>query len=353
MLSPFSPIIRFDLMKFIIFAYLVSMKMKELVINFPNQIIEAIQIGKSASIPFKNKNFNKVFVAGLGGSGIGGSIVKDFCDSFLTIPFIVEKNYFISNCVDKETLFIACSYSGNTEETLNAIQIAKKKNAQIVCITSGGELEKYANKNKIPCILIPSGMPPRACLGYSMVQILFVLKQVGLIKKNIETELLSGLQLIKKEQKKIHLQAQKIAKFSYQKTILLYTVAGYEGLIIRYKQQLNENAKVLAWHNVIPEMTHNEIVGWKLPQENIAIQFCYHKQDFEKNLRRLSYLKKVVKKYTNHIQDIIIEGSTYWEKAIYFINLTDWVSVYLADLYGHDAVEVKVIDGLKNEMSKK
>ncbi|MCC6447106.1 MAG: bifunctional phosphoglucose/phosphomannose isomerase [Chitinophagaceae bacterium] len=327
--------------------------MKELVTNFPSQISEAIQIGKSASIQFKNKKFNKVFVVGLGGSGIGGSIVKNYCDPLLTIPFIVEKDYFISNCVDRETLFIACSYSGNTEETLSAIRTAKKNNAQIICITSGGELEKYASKNKIPCILIPSGMPPRACLGYSMVQILFVLKYAELIKKNIDSELKSSLDLIKKEEKNIHKQAKKIAQFAFQKNILLYTLSEYEGLVVRYKQQLNENAKVLAWHNVIPEMTHNEIVGWKLPQKDMAVQFCYHKQDFEKNLRRLNYLKKVVKKHTNHVQDIVLKGNSYWEKAIYFINLTDWVSVYLADLYGHDAVEVKVIDGLKLEMSKK
>lgn len=327
--------------------------MNELISNFPKQITEAIQLGKNATINLNLKKFNKVFVAGLGGSGIGGSIVKDFCDPFLPIPFIVEKSYFIPKSVDEQTLFIACSYSGNTEETLNAIKQAKLNRASIICITSGGELESYAIKNKLPLILIPSGMPPRACLGYSMIQILYALCQMNLIKTKFEKELLSGLELIQKEQKNIHKQAKKIAQSLFQKQIALYTISGYEGLIIRFKQQLNENSKVLAWHNVIPEMTHNEIVGWKRKHEDIAVLFCYNKEDFEKDIRRLNYLKKVVKQYTPNVLDLQIKGNSYWEKAIYFIHLTDWISVYLAALYQHDTVEVKVIDGLKKEMSKK
>lgn len=327
--------------------------MKNLISNFPLQITEAIQIGRNASLNAAGKSYQNVVISGLGGSGIGGSIVADYCFDLIKIPLVVNKNYFIPACVSAQTLFIACSYSGNTEETLQAVKVAKQKKADIVCITSGGELESYARKNKLVCIVIPSGMPPRSCLGYSMVQILFVLKGYGILKTNFEKEIVQGLDLIKKEEKAIHKLSHQIADKLVNQQIAIYTTAGYEGLAIRFRQQLNENSKVLVWHNVVPEMTHNEIVGWKKKHEDQTVLFCYHKNDFAKNISRLQFLKKVVKKYTPHIADIVMKGENFWEKAMYYIHVTDWVSVYLSDLNGNDAVEVKVIDGLKSEMAKK
>ncbi len=327
--------------------------MKNLISNFPLQVTEAIQIGKSASLNINSKKYNKIVVSGLGGSGIGASIAADYCYDLISLPFIVNKNYFIPRNVDADTLFIACSYSGNTEETLEAVKKAKQKKATIVCITSGGELELFAKKNKLSYVLIPAGMPPRSCLGYSMIQILYILKKSGLLKTNFEREVLQGIELIQKENKHIHKQASDIARKLHNQQIAIYTIAGYEGLAIRFRQQLNENSKVLAWHNVIPEMSHNEIVGWKKNHNEITTLFCYSKDDFEKNIKRLNYIKRLIKKYTSNSLDIIIKGGSYWEKVMYFINLTDWVSMYLSDLNGNDALEVRVIDGLKKEMSKK
>ena len=327
--------------------------MKELISNFPTQVLDAIQIGKKAFLGIQSRKYDKVVVSGLGGSGIGASIVADYGFDLLSIPLIVNKSYSIPKFVDENTLFIACSYSGNTEETMQAVQFAKQKKAVIVCITSGGALEQFAKKNTLPLILVPPNMPPRACLGYSMIQLLFVLKHSALLKTNFEKEIIQGLNLISAEQRNIHKQAQEIAAKLHNQHIAIYTIAGYEGLAVRYRQQLNENSKVLAWHNVIPEMTHNEIVGWKKNHEDVAVMFCYSKNDLAKNITRLQYLKKVIKKYTPNVLDFVIKGTSYCQKAIYFINITDWGSIYLSELNGNDAVEVKVIDGLKKEMAKK
>ncbi|MBK6820935.1 MAG: bifunctional phosphoglucose/phosphomannose isomerase [Bacteroidetes bacterium] len=327
--------------------------MKNLISNFPAQVSEAIQIGKNASLTIHTHPYNKVVISGLGGSGIGASIVADYANDLMSIPLLVNKNYFIPRCVDTNTLFIACSYSGNTEETLQAVKLAKKSKAVIVCICSGGELATYAKKNKLPLILIPDGMPPRACLGYSMIQLLYVLHSAKLLKATFEKEIEQGLALIAQENKNIHKLAKEIAGKLLNHHIAIYTTVGYEGLAVRCRQQLNENSKVLAWHNVIPEMTHNEIVGWKQAHPEVIPVYCYSKSDFDKNLKRLQYLKKVVKKFSPHSVDILIKGDNYWQKTLYFINLTDWISVYLSDLNGNDAIEVKVIDGLKKEMSKK
>ncbi|MBK7764164.1 MAG: bifunctional phosphoglucose/phosphomannose isomerase [Bacteroidetes bacterium] len=327
--------------------------MKQLIEQFSNQLVEAIRIGRGTKLSFATKDFNQVMVSGLGGSGIGGSIVQEYVFDKLKIPFTVNKDYFIPASINATSLFIACSYSGNTEETLQAVGAAQKAKAQIVCITSGGALADFARKHKLNLIEIPAGMPPRSCLGYSLVQLLFVLKKAGLLKTAVEAEIQSAIDRIQKDKGLIKRQAKTLADKLADKQIAIYTIAGREGLAIRFRQQLNENSKVLSWHNVIPEMTHNEIVGWRKSNDNVAVVFCYHTDDFPKNIKRLQVLKKVVKQYNANAHEIIIKGSNYWEKAFYFIHFTDWVSVYLADINQQDSMEVKVIDHLKKEMAKK
>lgn len=327
--------------------------MHKLIELFPNQLREALSIGKSFNHKPNKASYQHILVSGLGGSGIGASIVQEFVADKLSIPFVVNKDYFIPKWTGANTLFIACSYSGNTEETLNAVELARKAKATIVCVTSGGALEQFAKKHKLPCILIPSGMPPRACLGYSMIQLLFILKVYGFIKGSFEKEIEKAAQTIEKKTKAIQKQARKIADGLFAKQIAIYTVAGMEGLAVRFSQQILENSKTLCWHNVIPEMTHNEIVGWRLERQDIVTVFCYAPDTYERNLRRLNFLKKVVKQRKADTLDIVLQGETHWERVFHFVHLTDWISVYLAECYTHDPVEVKVIDRLKAEMSKK
>lgn len=326
--------------------------MKDLIQKFPNQIEEALHIAKKSKFTFNAQKFNHILMSGLGGSGIGASIVQEYVADKVALPITVNKNYFIPKSVNDSTLFIACSYSGNTEETLAAAASALKQKATVVCITSGGALAEMAKKHKLNLVLIPGGMPPRACLGYSLVQLLQVLKSLGLLKAKFESEMQSAIALLRKDTKKIQAQALKLATALHGKHIALYGVAGREALLVRFRQQINENGKALAWHNVVPEMTHNEIVGWRNPLQDTAVVFISEKEDYARNLKRLAILKKVVKKYTSNIIDLPMKGDTYWERTFYFVHLTDWASVYLADLYKQDATEVKVIDHLKAEMSK-
>jgi glucose/mannose-6-phosphate isomerase len=327
--------------------------MNQLIEKFPEQLISALDIGKKVKHEKRVNAYTQVVVSGLGGSGIGASIVQEYVYDKLKIPFIVNKEYFIPASVNKSTLFIACSYSGNTEETIHSVQLAKKAGAHIVCITSGGQLEQFALKNKFNLYLIPNGMPPRACLGYSLVQILFSLKNAGLLKTSFEKEIQGAIQLLQKLTKTIRQRGKKLAAQLFNKQIAIYTVAGREALAIRFRQQLNENSKVLCWHNVIPEMTHNEIVGWRINKPDVCTVYCYSKSDYSRNLTRMGILQKVTKSCQATQAQLIIEGNNFWEQCFYFIHFTDWVSVELAELYHHDAVEVKVIDHLKNQLSKK
>lgn len=326
--------------------------MKELVQNFPTQLHEALLIGQSYRFTAVKKDFANVVLTGLGGSGIGGSIVQNFVSDKLSVPFIVNKDYFLPAFVGKDSLVIVSSYSGNTEETLQAMQQALKAKATVICITSGGKIAELAKKKKLDCIMLPAGMPPRACLGYSMTQVLFVLQGMGLLDYNFKRDLNASIKQLKANSKSIQRKAATLAKKLNGTMPIIYSTAEYEGMAIRFRQQINENSKMLCWHHAVPEMNHNELVGWRDKDNSKAVIFLRDEQTYERTQYRIEINKKIIRKYTKNITEIYAEGKSYWEKIFYFVHLTDWVSVYLADMRGHNATEVKVIDFLKGELGK-
>ncbi len=326
--------------------------MKQLIADFPIQLQEALIIGQSYRFATAKKAFSNVVLTGLGGSGIGGSIVQNYVFDKMKVPFIVNKDYSLPAFVSANSLVIVSSYSGNTEETTAAMQQALKAKATIVCITSGGKVAEVARKKKIDCILVPAGMPPRSCIGYSMTQILFILQYFGLVKDNFEKDIKTSIKLIKDDIKDIQKRAKVLAQKLYGKTPVIYTASDFEGVGIRFRQQINENSKMLCWHHAIPEMNHNELVGWRDKDNSKAVVILRNETDYDRVKLRIDINKKVIKKYTSNITEINSKGKSYWEKVFYFIHLTDWVSVYLADMRKQDATEVKVIDFLKGELSK-
>ena len=326
--------------------------MRELIADFPTQLEEALIIGKNHKFVAAKKDFKNIVLTGLGGSGIGGSIVQNYVFDKLKIPFIVNKDYFLPSFVGKDSLVIVSSYSGNTEETLAAMQQAIKYKATIVCITSGGKVAEIAKKKKIDCILLPAGMPPRACIGYSLLQTLFTLQHFGLLKEDFVKDIKAAIKLIKTDTKDIQKKAKSIAQKLNGKMPIIYAAADFEGVAVRFRQQLNENSKMLCWHHVIPEMNHNELVGWRDKNPNYAVVILRNENDYERVQTRVEINKKIIKKYTPNIIELYSKGKSYFEQVFYFIHVTDWVSVNLADLRNQNATEVKVIDFLKGELAK-
>lgn len=325
--------------------------MKKLVQDFSIQLHEALIIGKNHRFSTPVSEFSNIVVTGLGGSGIGASIVQNFVFDKLKKPFIVNKSYFLPAFVNRKSLVIVCSYSGNTEETIMAMQQAIKKRATIICITSGGKIAEIASHKKMDCILVPAGMPPRACLGYSLIQILFTLAYFGLIDSRFEREIKASIKHMNASEPDTVKKATAIAKKINGKLPIVYAADNFEGVAVRFRQQLNENSKMLAWHGAIPEMNHNELVGWRDAAQDKAVIILRNNDDFERVQLRMEINKKIFRKYTSTIIEIHSEGKTYWEKVFYLVHMTDWISVILADLRGMDATEVKVIDFLKKSLA--
>ncbi len=325
--------------------------MEKLIADFSQQLKEAIEIGRKAEMTPQHYDIRNVVIAGLGGSGIGGTIVNELVSGKIKVPITVVKTYQLPEFVNEHTLLITCSYSGNTEETIHALEDGMNRMAKIVCITSGGSMQKLAEKAGLDCILIPGGMPPRACLGYSLLQLLYVLFHYRMIDLGFEEGVKAAIKLLDKNENRIQKEAKKVAKKLNKKLPIIYACAGFEGVAIRFRQQLNENSKVLSWHNVIPEMNHNELVGWT-EKGKYAVVILRSELDYERNQMRIDINKKVIEKYAKSIVEISAKGSSLIEHTLYLIHLTDWVSYYLAELKKIDAVEVKVIDFLKGELGK-
>jgi len=326
--------------------------MKTLIEQFPSQMEEAMAIGIASNITPAKSKIRNIVVTGLGGSGIGGNLVSELVAQQLKVPMLVNKDYHLPAFINKYTLVIVSSYSGNTEETLSAMQIAFSKDAKVVCVSSGGETISFAKKNNLDYIIVPSGNPPRSCLGYSAIQQLFILNKLKLIKKTFQKELKASIKLLTRKQKAMKVEAEKVAKKLQNRIPIIYTVADFESVAVRFRQQINENSKMLCWHHVVPEMNHNELVGWRKESNDWAVVYLRNETDFERNQKRIEINKEVIKNYTQNIIEIWSKGKSKTERVFYLIHLTDWVSLFLSEMNEVDIMDIKVIDHLKNTLAK-
>ena len=215
--------------------------MKARVQNFTNQLKEAKSIAEKAVIS-ESKNIHNILITGLGGSGIGGTIISELIADTCKVPITINKDYFLPEFVNENTLVIVSSYSGNTEETLSAMQIAISKKAQIVCITSGGKVLALAKQHQFDFIEIPGGMPPRSCIGYAFVEMIKILVAKGFANDSLFADLDKSIALLDAENNSIKTEAQKIAEKLYTKFPVLYSLGSCEGTVVRFRQQINENS---------------------------------------------------------------------------------------------------------------
>lgn len=326
--------------------------MKALIADFTKHLTEALSIGQNANLQPSGKTISNVLISGLGGSGIGGTIVAQLTDQNSSVPINVNKDYFIPSYVNESTLVIISSYSGNTEETLSAMKQACDAKAEVVCITSGGEVLQTAKDNNLNHIIIPGGMPPRACLGYSLTQLFFMLRHYGIIGSSFEGEFTKAIALLNNEEENIKQSSKELANEIYNTTPIIYTAANFEGVGIRLRQQLNENSKQLCWHQVYPEMNHNELVGWASGNDKLSVIMLRNNSDYKRTQTRFETCKGIFAKYTPNVSEVFSKGESDIERALYLIHFGDWLSWYLSELNGVDAMEIEVINYLKSELAK-
>lgn len=325
--------------------------MRELIENFPQQLKSAAQIVSQTTITFKNP-IHQIVVTGLGGSGISGTILYNFFKEKSNIPIYVNKSYRLPVWVNEKTLVIVCSYSGNTEESLSALHEATTNKCQIAAITSGGKLNQLAIENNYQKVLVTGNMPPRAAFGMSFTALLYVVEQANIADKNWSSEISTVANFLQLQQKEIEILATVYAKALLQKIPVIYTEDRLGGVSERWRQQLNENSKTLCWHHVIPEMNHNEIVGWSEEYKEVCPIFLEDGLEYPQNLKRLNIVKDLIKNKVIDIISVKAKGANELEKLFYLIHLGDWISLVLSELKGTDPIEIKAIDYLKSKLSE-
>lgn len=308
--------------------------------NFPQQCKDALALPKGITA---KGEVTSIVVCGMGGSAIGGDLLKAYC-SDIKLPVFVVRDYKVPEFVDNYSLVFAVSYSGNTEETLSALNDAKQKGANTIAITSGGEIAKRAEK----VIKIPSGIQPRAALGYLFFPMLGFLYNSNII--DVKNPDLNEMLALLNQKEDIKKQAEDLSRKIQGKTPLIYSSELLKPVAYRWQTQINENAKYPAFHSAFSEMNHNEINAFAAMDRGkfIAIMLKDEK-DHPQIRKRMEVCKKIMERKADVI-DVDVKGSSLLARMFYTIYLGDYTSYYLALRERVDPTPVEVIEWLKKQL---
>ncbi len=293
-------------------------------------------------------NFNNLVIGGLGGSGIGGRIVKSLFVNEFPIPVECIADYSLPNYVNEKTLVILASYSGNTEETLTMYEEVKKKNCTTLILTSGGKLKELATSDNITIYEIEAGFQPRMALGFSLTYLIQIFGE--LIQKEVKTELQKVAERVKDTQP-YQDDAQDVfnsIKSKLTKKLILLTDGLLEPIGIRFCQQIQENAKHECFNHVLPEMNHNVIESYYGQMESIF--FFIHKNDNSRVTSRFDFLNNLLEVENNKIVPVMLDEIAI--TTVYDTIFTlDWLSLFIADFRRVDSLNVPNIMSLKEFLS--
>jgi glucose/mannose-6-phosphate isomerase len=335
------------------------------VLGLPAQFLDARQRARqSSTLRSGLKGIRQVLVAGLGGSAIGGDLLKGL--TWKTAPFSlsVNRHYDLPGWAGRDTLVVCSSYSGNTEETLSVFHQALKARLPLLVISTGGELLKLAQKHGLSYLAPPGGLPPRSALGYSFITLLTAMESLGLLSSQEQafdetlewmTRLAVSCGPLSPVKKNL---AKRLALFLHGKLPVIYAGQDHlESVGLRWKCQINENSKQVCLNSVIPEMNHNEVLGYSFPEPltkgSAVILLRQPKGDHPQIARRFAILKGILKSRTAGVVEALPQGKSLLCQMMTLVYLGDFLSVYLAYLKGVDPTPIVLIDQFKKSLAGK
>jgi glucose/mannose-6-phosphate isomerase len=321
--------------------------------------------GEAAKLAKKTRlNYPKpeaIVIAGMGGSAISGELLKDWARDKIAVPIEVCREYSLPAYANEKTLVFIISYSGETEESLSVYLDAFKRGCMIMCISSGGALQKFAEKMKVPYLKVPSGFAPRAALPYLFTPLPIFLEKIGLVSR-IEHEILETVSVLKdlsavnSPDKPLNGNFSKKLALDICGTVpVIYGFGIYRAVAQRIKQQFNENSKFPSKWEAFPELNHNEIVGWETSGEFakcFSVIFLRDADEPEAIRERIMITKELMFKESVRAFEIYSMGKSNLAKMSSVICIGDFVTVYLAILRGVDPTPVKTIAVLKEKMKR-
>jgi len=314
--------------------------MRQVLVDFPKQCEEALSIAGNVSV---KGGFSKILVLGMGGSGIGGAIIQALLRDG-TIPVFTSKDYDIPGFIGADTLTLAVSYSGNTEETLSALEKAQERGSSTVAITSGGDIASKAGT----VIRVPGGLQPRCAVGYLLLPALRLLSNSGLA--NLKEKDFSDMMDTLADTASYEREGKALAARLYGRVPVIHTSERMAPAGYRFKCQINENAKHPAYCHAYPELCHNELVGFAgMERERFIVVAMRDSMDHERVARRMDICAKLFGE-TVDVVDITSRGESALARMMSLIYLGDWASYELALLKKVDPTPVTLIESLKKTL---
>ncbi len=321
---------------------------------------EAAKLAKAVSISYPKPQ--ALILAGIGGSAIGGELLKDWARDKIDVPIEVCREYSLPTYANQKTLLFIVSYSGETEEALSMFLDAIKRNCMVFCISSGGKLLEFAEKLKLPYLRVPSKIPqPRAALPYLFLPLPIFLEKLGLVS-GVASEISEAVRILERiksenlpEKPLSNNFSKKLASRINETVPVIYGFGIYRAVAQRYKQEFNENSKVLSKWEFFPELDHNEIVGWEAAKELakcFSIIYIRDKDEPEGMRQRIEATKDLIYERSKKIFEVWSVGETRLAKMLSAIYIGDLTSLYLAILRGVDPTPVKTIALLKQTMKQ-
>jgi glucose/mannose-6-phosphate isomerase len=338
-----------------------SKGMLDRILGMPGQIRDAWSIAQGLSFPAEYADAANVVICGMGGSAIGGDLVRTLADRESRAPLSVLRDYDLPAYVDSRSLVILSSFSGTTDETLSAGEQALKVGARVVAITTGGDLAERANTAGIPLAQYSFGGTPREAGGYSTLMILGVLCRLGyLADKTVEVDAASETleQMIATIGPEVPAEmnpAKRLAQKLYGKLVLIYGGGLLAEVARRWKGQLNENAKHWAFFEQLPELNHNAVLGYQFPTHvgQKAVVVMLSSTLSRQGLRaRERITEELLARWGIPTETVQARGATPLEHILSTVYVGDFVSYYLAMVNDVDPSDMATITFLKARLAR-
>lgn len=328
-------------------------------VDAPKHYADASRLARPFRVSFIKPQ--KIIVAGMGGSAIGGELLKDWARDRINVPIEICREYSLPKYADKNTLVFVVSYSGETEETLSVFRDAIKRRCMIICTSSGGTLHEFAEKLNIPHLLVPSGMAPRVTLPYLFMPTITMLQRIGLLS-GVDAEISETTEILREVSKENSPEKPLSRNFAKKLAVnidgtvpAVYGFGFYRAVARRLKTQFNENSKNPAKWESFPELNHNEIVGWELASEFakcFSVIFIRDADEPVEMRQRIEVTKELMSRHIRNLFELSSQGKSSLAKIASVICIGDFTSVYLAVLRGVDPTPVKTITLLKEKLQQ-
>lgn len=332
--------------------------LRQAILDSPKQLAVGFELAKGIKVP---GTFRSIMVSGMGGSALPANLLRIYLnDLFRTeeptkqpLAIYQNRSYALPPESFHQCLNFICSYSGNTEETVASFEEALKHHLPCIAFSSGGKIETMAKEHGIPHIKLPipyENFQPRFGKGYFFGAMIQLLVNHGLIP-DVTAALAKEAETLLQTIGSFEARGEALSKQIAGKTPVIYATEKYKSVAMVWKIKFNENTKTPAFWNFFPELNHNEMVGWTLPQGKFFVIMLRDLQTHPQTLKRFTVTAELLREKGVDVEILDMEGESVYSKVFQSIALGDFTSYYLALEYGQDPTPVEMVEALKKRLA--